>query len=563
MNENKTKDLSIVITGEAGQGIDTSADTLAKILKNCGYNIFTCKEYMSRVRGGCNSSEIRISSSKNFSFVSRIDLAVILTKKCFNHIKDRLSKDTIILIKKDDFPDEFLNEFLNVFYMENLEGLSKIYVNIQSIGIILGILDQEYNILKTYIEETFKEKGEDILKKNLESSKKGYDVGKNSNFKIEITGNRDNNEEDLFLCGNDAISLGCIAGGCNFISSYPMSPGTGILTFLANSKKDFEIIVEQAEDEIAAVNMALGAFYSGARAMVSTSGGGFALMCEAISLSGMTETPVVIHIGQRPGPATGLPTRTAQEDLNLALYSGHGEFPRVILTPGDLEECFYLSANAFNIADKFQIPVFILSDQYLLDAYYNINQFNMEFLNIENHIIETSKNYKRYELTENGISPRGIPNFGSGLVSVDSDEHDEHGHITENLDLRTKMVDKRLKKYDLIKKEAEEPVLYGDENYKTLILSYGSNKNVIKEALDFLNKPNLAFLHFKQAYPLHKCIEAYIDNAEKTVVIENNATSQFSSLVMLETGRKINQKILKYNGLPFSLEEIIEKIGGI
>jgi 2-oxoglutarate ferredoxin oxidoreductase subunit alpha len=324
--------------------------------------------------------------------------------------------------------------------------------------------------------------------------------------------------------------------------------------------EDFDIVVEQAEDEISAINMAIGASYGGARSMVTTSGGGFALMIEGVSLAGMLEIPVVIHLGQRPGPATGLPTRTEQADLELALYSGHGEFPRIILAPGNLKDAFFLTQKAFNLADKYQIPVFVLTDQYLIDSLMNLPLLDISDTRDENHVVKTHKGYKRYELTEDGISPRGIPGFGEGLVGVDSDEHDEEAHITEDLIIREKMVDKRLKKLDSIKKEIVPPELVGSTNYKVLITGWGSTDNVVREALQELGREDISFLHFKQVYPLYEGTRDYLQKAQENIIIENNATSQFGKLIKLYTGVDIEAKILKYNGLAFSVEEVVAEI---
>jgi 2-oxoglutarate ferredoxin oxidoreductase subunit alpha len=342
-----------------------------------------------------------------------------------------------------------------------------------------------------------------------------------------------------------------------------MSPSTAVLVFLAKHGRDFDIIAEQAEDEIAAMNMAIGAWYAGARAMVTTSGGGFALMTEGLSLAGMLESPIVIHLGQRPGPATGLPTRTEQADLELALYAGHGEFPRIILAPGKIEDAFYLTQKAFNLAAKYQVPVFVLTDQYFLDSYYNTASLDSSGVKVEEHILKSAKDYKRYELTDDGISPRGIPGFGKGLVAVDSDEHDTEGHITEDLDLRIKMVDKRLKKTDLIRAEAVPPELRGPENYKTLIVCWGSTYNVAKEAVTNLGRDNISLLHFKQLCPLHERTADYLNKAEMLIIVESNATSQFGKLIKLQTGMEIENKILKYNGLAFSVEEVVERLSGL
>lgn len=294
--------------------------------------------------------------------------------------------------------------------------------------------------------------------------------------------------------------------------------------------------------------------------MVTTSGGGFALMTEGLSLAAMLEMPIVIHLAQRPGPATGLPTRTEQADLELALYAGHGEFPRIILAPGKIEDGFYLTQRAFNLADKYQVPVFILSDQYFVDSYYNIDSFDLSAINIEKHIIETDAAYKRYVLTEDGISPRGIPGFGKGLVAVDSDEHDQEGHITEDLKLRAKMVDKRLKKTELIENETIAPQLIGPENYKTLALCWGSTYHIAKETLKAISQSDISLLHFKQVYPLPRQTSDYLKRAEKIVVVENNASAQFARLIKLQTGVEIENRILKYNGLSFTVEELSEQL---
>ena len=294
--------------------------------------------------------------------------------------------------------------------------------------------------------------------------------------------------------------------------------------------------------------------------MVTTSGGGFALMQEGVSLAGMLELPVVIHLAQRPGPATGLPTRTEQGDLELALYSGHGEFPRIIYAPGGIQDLFYLTQRAFNLADKYQIPVVILTDEYLMDSYYNTVEFDLRKIKIEKYINKTKKNYKRYQLTENGISERGIPGWGEGLVLVDSDEHDEYGRITEDLSLRTKMVDKRLKKLKEIKKEEISPELVGNQEYEILVVGWGSTYHIIKEALEILKKDKVSFLHFKQVYPLPSETEDYLKKAKKIIMVENNATSQFSKLLKLYTGIEVEHKILKYNGLPFYVDELIVQL---
>jgi len=340
-----------------------------------------------------------------------------------------------------------------------------------------------------------------------------------------------------------------------------MTPGSGVLIAMAGFSEKFDdLLVEQAEDEIAAINMAVGGWYAGSRSMITTSGGGFALMGEGISLAAMLETPVVAHIAQRPGPATGLPTRTAQEDLNLIMYAGHGEFPRAIFAPGKLEDGFSVAQNSFNLADKYQVPVFILTDQSFVDSYYNVEEFDLSEVKIEKQFVKTDKDYKRYALTEDGISPRGIPGYGEGIVGVDSDEHDEAGHITEDLDLRNKMNEKRLSKLNALRENALEPELYGNENYKKILVSWGSNYYVAKEALDNLDNDSIALLHFTQVYPIADKANEYLEKAEEIIVMENNATGQFEKIMQLETGFKADHKLLKYNGMPFAVDELTDEL---
>ena len=559
--------VSIVLCGRAGMGIQTVEFLLTRILKLAGYSVFATKEYMSRIRGGTNSTEIRISSESVRASVSRIDILIPLNEGAIQHVEKRISPQTVILADKEAIGEDFdqtRHKFVDVPFTKTASEIGdKIYSNVVAVGVMASLFGIELQIVSEFVRQFFSAKSGDVVQKNLAAVKAGYKLSEvvQDSAGIRFNVNKDTNVEDqILLSGTEAVALGAIAGGCNFISAYPMSPSTGVLIFLAEHAKDFGIIAEQAEDEIAAVNMAIGAWYAGARAMVTTSGGGFALMTEGLSLAGMLESPIVIHLAQRPGPATGLPTRTEQADLELALYAGHGEFSRIILAPGKVEDGFYLTQKAFNLAEKYQVPIFILTDQYFVDSYYNTACFDLSDIDIEKHIVKTDVNYKRYKLTANGISPRGIPGLGQGLVVVDSDEHDETGHITEDLDLRTRMVNKRLGKFELLKNEIIPPQLTGPEDYENLVVCWGSTYNVVKEAVENLSKENVAVLHFKQVYPLPNETVNYLKKARKTLIVENNATSQFSKLIKLHTGIDITNKILKYNGLSFSVEELTNKL---
>ncbi|KKL92190.1 hypothetical protein LCGC14_1887150, partial [marine sediment metagenome] len=530
----KKDDVSIVLCGQAGQGIQTVEHLLTRIFKLAGYNVFATKEYMSRIRGGMNSTEIRVSSGPVCASVERIDILIALNKGAIQHVETRICPRTIILAEEETIGEDFDRtkyKLVDVPFTKAASDIgNKIYSNIVAAGTVAGLFRIELQTVSNFVKQYFSAKSEDIVKNNLTAAKAGYELAENLQDFPAIEFNIDKAagiKEQILLSGAEAVALGAIAGGCNFISAYPMSPSTGVLVFLAKHAKDFDIIAEQAEDEIAAINMAIGAWYVGARAMVTTSGGGFALMTEGLSLAGMLESPIVIHLAQRPGPATGLPTRTEQADVELALYAGHGEFPRIIFTPGTLEDAFCLTQKAFNLADKYQVPVFILTDQYLIDSYYNTTGFEISDIKIEKHIVKTSKDYERYVLTENGISPRGIPGFGTGLVAVDSDEHDQAGHITEDLDLRTRMVEKRLSKLELLKGEIIPPELVGPEDYKNLVVCWGSTYSIVDEAVKNLNRDDVAFLHFRQIHPLPDETADYLQNAHKIMIVENNATSQF------------------------------------
>ncbi|EKF49104.1 2-oxoacid ferredoxin oxidoreductase, subunit alpha [Thermosipho africanus H17ap60334] len=548
---------SIVLSGAAGQGVQTVENLFTNIAKNSGYYVFATKEYMSRVRGGNNSTEIVISSKPVRAFRRKIDLLVVLNSNAIERLRDRIDDETIIIGEEKFIKGEKNAIFVPLIDISKEFG-SIIYANSVAAGILSGIINADMEVVKNTVKQYFSEKGENVIQSNLNSILKGFEIGKDLNINFEIEKNNDVKKHILFN-GSKAVANGAVAGGCNFISSYPMSPATAVFTELAKMSKDKKIIVDQAEDEIAAANMVIGAWYAGARALVSTSGGGFALMEEAISLSGMIETPIVVHLGQRPGPATGLPTRTEQGDLNLVLYAGHGTFPRIILAPSTLEEAFYLSAQAFNFADKFQVPVFILTDQYFLDTYYNVEK--LPSVEVHRYIVETTKDYKRYELTENGISPRGIPGYGEGVVRVDSDEHDEYGHITESPKVRVDMVNKRMKKLNEILKDFISPVLCGNKDYEYLFVSWGSTSQILKEAIEELNNEKIAMLHFPQVYPLARKVEDYLKKAKKVIFVEQNATGQFADLVRMEFGIDTSNRILKYDGFPFSVEELKEKIG--
>ena len=554
-------DVSVVLCGEAGQGIQTVETLLAGILKRAGYRVYSTKEYMSRIRGGSNSTEIRVSSKGPKAYVERVDIAVVLDNDAVRHLGGRITASTLLICDVESVKPGMPAYDAPLKRMAEESG-GGIYANTVATGLLARIFNVPPADAEAYIRKHFSGKSAEVVENNAKALRRGYEHGAGASGKLDVTAVTDKaRADDMLISGADAVGLGALAGGCNFIASYPMTPGTGVLTFLAKHAREFGVVAEQAEDEISAINMALGAWYAGARAMVTTSGGGYALMVEGVSLSGMLETPVVIHLGQRPGPATGLPTRTEQGDLESALYSGHGEFPRAVYAPGTVEEAYMLTVRAFDTADRYQVPAFILTDQYLMDTYYNVPSLQLPETDVIRHIVKTDGRYRRYEPTPSGVSPRGIPGYGDGLVMVDSDEHDEEGHITEDLGIRKRMVEKRLRKMEGLASEAIPPTLVGPNDYANLVVSWGSNYHPVREALEEPGLKDTAMLHFSQIHPLHKGAAGYLKKADRVVIVENNATGQFARHLRARTGYGAERMVLKYNGLPFSVEELESALG--
>ncbi len=564
-------DYSIKIGGEAGQGIQTVGDILSHIFAKAGYHVFTHQDYESRIRGGHNFYQIRISDNPITASRTKIDILVALDKESiYQHEKELNQKghavyDSSYFREKYDRPNFIDVPFLDLALTH---GGSKLMANTVAVGAVIGMLGMNPKIMFEYIEKTFKKKGEEIINSNLRSAEAGYKYAKEKclTCSFMVSGFE---SPKMLITGNEAIGAGAIASGLKFYSAYPMTPSTGIFNFVSDHAKDFEIIVEQAEDEIAAVNMAIGASFAGIRAMTGTSGGGFALMVEGISLAGMTETPLVIALAQRPGPATGLPTKTEQADLFFALFAGHGEFPKVLFAPGTPEEAFFLTNKAFDLAEKYQITVVILTDQYLADSQWSYEKFDISKLKYKDYRIRGEefkrlKEYKRHIFTETGISPLGIPGNYHHLVITDSDEHDEEGHITEDAFIRNKMVEKRLfKKLPLIQKEIEPPKLYGTKEPEILILCWGSTYGIVREVVDELSKSyKVSMLHFSEIFPFPEQ-KSWIDIIKKSkliINIEQNATSQFARLLRMETGIKIEKHINRFDGRPFTVDELLEKV---
>jgi len=555
------KTLTLVLSGQAGQGLMTLESLLAEAIRK-QYYLFTSPEFMSRVRGGNNSVELVIASEPVDAWRKGIDVLFVVGPESFERMESRLNENSLVISESKYIPEKERSKLNFIeFKLSELakEAGSQLYGNTVAFGYIAALLGLDKKVCHKAIRSRFSKLKEDIVEKNISAFDLGHEKCRDIQLPVEIEKVKDKPAGKV-MNGSTAVSLGALAGGVNYVSSYPMSPSTGVLMYLASKGKQFAVLVEQAEDEIAALNMVIGAWYAGARGLATTSGGGFALMCEALSLSGITETPCVIHLAQRPGPATGLPTRTEQGDINLALYGGHGEFPRIILAPGHIKDAAILSQKAFWLADKYQVPVIILTDQYILDSMSETEPFEFDESALESFVIETKEDYLRYDLSNGPISPRGIPGYGKGFVKADSDEHTEEGLITEDFDVRIAMNDKRLGKLSLILEDYQDAELLGNDDYERLFVGFGTTYGVLKEFVEEGDGRD-AFLYIRQPYPLPESLKAYFNKAREVIVVENNATGQMASLLKSELGVGIDHQILKYNGEPFSIEEIEKESG--
>lgn len=569
-------DYSIRIGGEAGQGLQTVGEALTLVFSRSGFHVFSHQDYMSRVRGGHNFYQIRLADEPVTASRDRVDILVSLDRNTIDFHRRYLGENGVILYDSKSVENELDGGHFFGMPLADIAkevGGSKIMVNSVATGAVLGLLDLELDLFYEIIEESLKKKSREIIEGNIKAAEAGRNFlrdrfSRMDDFKTPAA----NRERRLLrIKGIQAIGAGALASGCKFYSAYPMTPSTGILTYLAGKAAEHHLVVEQAEDEIAAINMALGASYGGVRAMTGTSGGGFALMTEGVSLAAITETPLVVAEMQRPGPATGLPTRTEQSDLLFVVHGGHGEFPRVVFTPGTPEQAFNLTGKAFDLAEKYQIPVFIQGDQYLADCEWTYQDFDLSRIRYQDYRLRGDElkgrsSYKRYEDTDSGISPLAVPGASQHLVVVDSDEHDEDGHIIEDAETRNMMVRKRLhKKMAALRGEIDPPTLYGNDRPRAVLLCYGSTYGVVREAVDdLLGEYPVAMLHFSEVYPM-PLPEKFdypdlLETAALTIAVELNATGQLTRLLREETGCEVDILVNRYDGRPFTLEPLIDEL---
>lgn len=568
-----TSRMSIKIGGEAGQGVQSVSTMLARILHGAGFYVFACQDKESRIRGGHNFIHMAADSKPVYSAAKELDLLICLDQPSLKLHSEEVRDGGIVLFEPGGVPEKPDGEKyfeLPMVQMARDKAGSALMANSVAVGAALAYAGMKFEVLSEQIASYFREKGEEIVDKNVTAARAGHDYASGHlkrRLELEFP---EGKPDTVLVSGADAIALGAIAAGCSFISAYPMSPATAILEFFFAHREDLNLVAVQAEDEIAAVNMAIGASFAGVRAMTSTSGGGFSLMVEGLGLAAQTETPLVVVEAQRPGPSTGLPTRTEQGDLEFVVYASQGEFPRAVLTPGTAEQAFGAMVRAFNLAEKYHVPVIVLVDQYMCDSLWSAKRFDLGAVEIDRGPLHkgdagTARAYKRYELGhEHGVTPRAFPGGPGALVYADSDEHDEAGRITEDAVVRKSQVTKRMLKYKPLRGEALAPVLYGPQEYETLVVCWGTTLGAALPAVEQLRAAgaSCSLLHIEQAWPLaaDEIIRA-MGLARKTVSVELNATGQMAHLIQAEMGLGFDRKVLKSDGRPFLPEELVAELG--
>jgi len=548
-----THDYSILIGGAAGQGSRKAGLIIAKLLSEFGYRIFIYDDYQSLIRGGHNFSQIRASDKKVLSHRQKIDFLLALNKETIQKHQKDLDKNGIIIYNSDKIsfsgkkgigtPIKTINrEFGGLPIMENTALIA-------SFAKIIGI---DWKTLENLLKKEFKR----FQELNLKIAKKAFDNAKNL-IKIEKL----NQKPLALLTGNEAVALGAVKAGLSFYIAYPMTPATGILHYLAKHKKNFNIAVAQLENEVGVVNAAVGAAYTGARTMVGTSGGGFALMTEGFSLAAQSEIPLVIIESQRMSPASGVPTYNGQGDLLFALTAGHGDILRFVIAPGDAEEACFWAGKILNLSWKYQTPSILLIDKEVSESTFSFDKNILGKVKCEKPLVWDKKGkYLRYKNTKNGISPFAFPGEKNAIVKANSYEHDEFGITIDDEESIEKMQNKRLRKFREMKKEVdklEAVKIYGKKQAEKAIIVWGSTKGPAKEAAEKLGIKMIQPI-ILEPFP-EKQMKKALKGVNKLVLLETNGLGQMEKVLNCY-GIKVDKKILKYNARPFLPEEIEKQL---
>lgn len=577
-----TNDMSILIGGDAGQGVESSGAGFCLSFARSGLHVFGMQDYRSRIRGGHNFYQIRLSEEPRLSHTNSVQLVLALTPETVNLHLDHIAEGGAVIFPEkfeiDPRPLEARGVRVDALPLIRIaeEHGNRVMTNTAALGAAAGITEFPLEFMEGVIRDNFGAKGPQVVESNLKVANAAYNLARErygADFRFKLAPVK-GAPKRMLMNGNEAIAMGALAGGCRFISAYPMTPATSIIEWLSAAPHEYGVVTKHAEDEIAAADMAIGASFAGARGVTATSGGGFCLMVEAMGLAGMTEVPMVIVLSQRGGPSNGLPTRTEQSDLLFAINASHGEFPRVVTAPGTVEDCFEAGWRAFNLADKYQCPVVLMTDAFLASSLRTLDMDAIDFSSVKIDRGETmtkedldrlSDGYKRFQLTETGISPRALPGqHPAAAFSAASDEHDEEGHFLEEMEGRRLMMQKRMRKLDVIQEEMRPPRRYGPAEADTTLVCWGSTFGPCKEAADQINTNggSANVLQFLDMWPLsEETAVAALDRCRRTVAVEQNYTGQLAKLLRMAAGIKVDKTLTKYDGRPFSPEEIVAGLG--
>jgi 2-oxoglutarate ferredoxin oxidoreductase subunit alpha len=569
--------IEVLFGGQAGDGSLTTGDLIATVFKRMGLDVYTFKDFPSRIRGGHTNYVIRAGEHPHYGLADFVDAMIAFDLECVQkHIEEMRPGGFVIFDNTDEqLSDDVRRDDVH-FYEVPLAKIAKedlgleLVRNTISLGVLSQLVGMDPAIVRQLVTRQYERKGEKIVGQNIGAVEAGENYVKQHFDRPSGYGLRARPDVDrLIMMGNDAIGYGALAAGCRFMAGYPITPATDILEWMAKHAPKYGGVVVQAEDELAAINMTIGAAYAGTRAMTATSGPGQALMTEGIGLAGVTETPIVVIECARAGPSTGMPTKTEQSNLNHLIFSGHGEIPRVVLAPGTVEESFYMTVDAFNLAERYQLPVFIISEQALCQSKETINKLDISAVTVDRGKLHRNGplifgEYKRFEFTDDGVSPRAIPGTEGGMHLVPGSEHNDMGVITEDARNRVKIMDKRMRKLVSMQPELPKAGVHGDRTADVAFIGYGSNRGPICEAQDRLAAAGTPsrFLQLRTLWPFPEDeVREFVKDAKHIFVVENNMTGQVERLVRYVTGPLSHMhRVLKYNGRPFRPIEIIDAV---
>nr|WP_263327941.1 2-oxoacid:acceptor oxidoreductase subunit alpha [Neobacillus sp. Marseille-Q6967] len=569
--------LSWKVGGQQGEGIESTGEIFAIALNRLGYYLYGYRHFSSRIKGGHTNNKIRVSTTQVRSISDDLDILVAFDQETIDVNYKELHNNGVILADAKFSPvkpEDTQAAMYAVPFTEIATELgTSLMKNMVAIGATSAVLDLDIQVFEEVVQEIFGRKGEQVVAKNMEAIKAGFDyMKKELGEGVQVMElEKADGKKRMFMIGNDAIALGAIAAGCRFMAAYPITPASEIMEYLIKKLPALGGAVIQTEDEIAAVTMAIGANYGGVRSLTASAGPGLSLKMEAIGLSGITETPLVIVDTQRGGPSTGLPTKQEQSDLMAMIYGTHGEIPKIVMAPSTVQEAFYDTAEAFNLAEEYQCPVIVLSDLQLSLGKQTVEPLNFENVEIRRGKlvtdaipeIENKGYFKRYEVTEDGVSPRVIPGMKNGIHHVTGVEHDETGKPSESAANRIAQMDKRFRKVENIRFNTPVHKNVKHEDADILLVGFNSTRGAIEEAMIRLEndglKVNHAHVRLIHPFPTDEMLPL-VRSAKKVVVVENNATGQLANIMKMNVGHaeKIT-KHLKYDGNPFLPHEVYTK----